>query len=249
MNDGKQAASWPYGEDKPESLSLLSHYNELAELAGSLAHEIKNPLSVIRMNMDLLAEDLEAANVPGQQRLRARVDMVHEQCTRLENLLNDFLKFARVRRLDLVSGNLNDQVQSVLEWFEVDARDRGVRVLPHLAADLPGILLDAETLQAALVNLVKNSLEAMSGGGNLTVITRVTRTGVALDLIDTGQGIDDRTALHMFEAFFSTKDGGSGLGLPTARKIIEAHGGRIGVQSDVGRGTKFTLEFPTPRRI
>ena len=68
-------------------------------------------------------------------------------------------------------------------------------------------------------------------------------------LIDTGIGMDETTALHMFEAFYSTKDGGSGLGLPTARKIIEAHGGRISVQSDVGRGTKFTLEFPTPRRI
>ncbi len=89
----------------------------------------------------------------------------------------------------------------------------------------------------------------MPNGGNLTIITRITRNGVALDLIDSGSGMDERTALHMFRAFYSTKDGGSGLGLPTARKIIEAHGGRIGVQSDVGRGTKFTLEFPTPRRI
>ena len=79
--------------------------------------------------------------------------------------------------------------------------------------------------------------------------TRLTRVGVALDLIDTGCGMDDKTALHMFDAFYSTKNGGSGLGLPTARKIIEAHGGRIDVQSAVGHGTKFTLEFPTPRRL
>ncbi len=89
----------------------------------------------------------------------------------------------------------------------------------------------------------------MPGGGALTVITRITSNGVALDLIDTGSGMDENTALHMFDAFYSTKEGGSGLGLPTARKIIEGHGGRISVQSDVGRGTKFTLEFPTPRRI
>ncbi len=228
---------------------LVSHYNELAELAGSLAHEIKNPLSVIRMNMDLLAEDLEAAETPRERRARARIDLVHDQCTRLENLLNDFLKFARVRSLDLAPGSLNEQLLSVLRLFDVQAEEMGIRILPHLDNELPSVLLDRETIRAALLNLVKNALEAMSDGGALTVITRITRHGVALDLIDTGTGMDERTALHMFDAFYSTKDGGSGLGLPTARKIIEAHGGRISVQSDVGRGTKFTLEFPTPRRI
>ena len=81
------------------------------------------------------------------------------------------------------------------------------------------------------------------------VRTHTTRNSVALDLIDTGSGVDDNTVLHMFEPFYSTKDGGSGLGLPTARRIIEAHGGRISVQSEVGRGTKFVLEFPVPKRL
>jgi signal transduction histidine kinase len=228
---------------------LVSHYNELAELAGSLAHEIKNPLSVIRMNMDLLAEDLADAETPRERRARARIDVVHDQCTRLENLLNDFLKFARVRSLDLAPGSLNEQLLSVLRLFDIQAREAGIRILPHLDNELPGVLIDRETIRAALMNLVKNALEAMPDGGALTVITRITRNGVALDLIDTGTGMDEQTALHMFDAFYSTKDGGSGLGLPTARKIIEAHGGRISVQSDVGRGTKFTLEFLTPRRI
>ena len=99
------------------------------------------------------------------------------------------------------------------------------------------------------MNLVKNALEAMEQGGQLMVRTYPTRKSVALDLIDTGRGVDDNTVLHMFEPFYSTKEGGSGLGLPTARKIIEAHGGRISVQSEVGRGTKFMLEFPIPKRL
>ena len=144
---------------------------------------------------------------------------------------------------------MNEQVTSVLRLFDIQAREAAVRILPHLETDLPSVLLDRETIRAALINLVKNALEAMPGGGALTIITRITRNGVALDLIDTGVGMDEQTALHMFDAFYSTKDGGSGLGLPTARKIIEAHGGRISVQSDIGRGTKFTLEFLTPRRI
>ena len=228
---------------------LLAQYNELAELAGSLAHEIKNPLSVIRMNMDLLAEDLREAETPRERRALAKIDVVHDQCARLENLLNDFLKFARLRNLDLRPGSLNEQIESVLDLYEAQADGSGIEVLRYLDADLPLIMLDAETLRAALLNLVKNALEAMPNGGQLMVRSRVTRTGVALDLIDTGCGMNENTALHMFDPFYSTKDGGSGLGLPTARKTIEAHGGRIDVQSEVARGTQFTLEFPTPRRI
>jgi len=228
---------------------LRQRYAELAALAGSLAHEIKNPLSVIRMNMDLLAEDFANPQTPKERRALTKIEMVSRQCTRLENLLNDFLRFNRVNRLDLRLGSLNEQVERVLDLFAAQAAEAGVEIVRYLDPDLPSILLNAETLQAALVNLVKNALEAMPDGGQLTVRTRITRQGVALDLIDTGVGMDERTAMRMFEPFFTTKSGGSGLGLPTARRIIEAHGGRIGVHSEVGVGTQFTLEFPTPARI
>jgi signal transduction histidine kinase len=228
---------------------LLANYSELAELAGSLAHEIKTPLSVIRMNMDLLAEDFEDAQNQQDRRKLAKIELVQKQCTRLENLLNDFLRFARLRNLDLRAGSLNEQVARVLDLYEAQAQELGVDVVRYLDPDLPSILLESQTLQAALVNLVKNALEAMPHGGELVARTRLTRTGVALDLIDTGEGMSESTAMHMFDAFYSTKNGGSGLGLPTARKIIEAHGGRINVQSAEGRGTQFTLEFPTPKRI
>jgi signal transduction histidine kinase len=215
---------------------LQASYNELAELAGSLAHEIKNPLSVIRMNMDLLGEDFADAQSQRDRRALAKIELVRRQCVRLENLLNDFLRFARVRNLDLHAGNLNEQIERVLDLFEPQAKEAGVEIKRYLDPDLPSILLEPQPMQAAIVNLVKNSLEAMPNGGQLTVITRATRVGVAFDLIDNGCGMDD-------------KSGGSGLGLPITRKIIEAHGGRIDVQSELGRGTKFTLEFPAPRRI
>jgi len=228
---------------------LRERHAELAALAGSLAHEIKNPLSVIRMNMDLLGEDFADPQTPRERRALAKIEMVGRQCTRLENLLNDFLRFNKVSQLDLRLGSLNEQIERVLDLFATQADASGIEVVRYLDPDLPSIQLNAETLQAALVNLVKNALEAMPDGGQLVARTRVTRQGVALDLIDTGIGMDERTAMKMFDAFYTTKGGGSGLGLPTARRIIEAHGGRIGVQSEAGRGTQFTLEFPTPARI
>ena len=137
----------------------------------------------------------------------------------------------------------------MLRAYQAQADSSKIGIERFLDADLPAIQLHSDSLQAALMNLVKNALEAMGEGGRLVARTYTTRKSVALDLIDTGCGMEESTAMHMFEAFYSTKSGGSGLGLPTARKIIEAHGGRIDVQSDVGRGTKFTLEFPTPKRI
>jgi len=236
--------------DIPESLDQLrTQFSELAAMAGSLAHEIKNPLSVIRMNMELLAEDFAEPQTPRDRRALAKIEMVTKQCTRLETLLNDFLRFSRVRNLDLRLGSLNEQIERVLDLYAPQANENGVEVVRYLDSDLPNIPLESQTLQAALVNLVKNALEAMPDGGQFVARTRATRNGVALDLIDTGSGMDEQTAMKMFDAFYSTKNGGSGLGLPTARKIIEAHGGRISVQSELNRGTQFTLEFPTPKRI
>ena len=229
--------------------SIRAQYEELAELAGSLAHEIKNPLSVIHMNIDLLSEDLNEIDSPITRRSIQRVNIVRSQCERMEALLRDFLKYARLRDIDLLPGSLNDQIEQVLRAYQAQADADDIDIEKYLDPDLPAILLHSDSLQAALMNLVKNALEAMERGGQLWARTYTTRGGVALDLIDTGSGVDDNTVLHMFEPFYSTKEGGSGLGLPTARRIIEAHGGRITVQSEVNRGTKFVLEFPIPKRL
>jgi len=228
---------------------LRKRYNELASLAGSLAHEIKNPLSIIVMNMELLHEDFEAMAHPEARRALARTKTVIEQCNRLETLLNDFLRFTKLSSLELKPGNLNLQVVQVLEFFETQAEKQGVEIKRYLDSELPSINLDPQTLQAALVNLVKNAMEAMPDGGQLVARTRITRTGVALDFIDTGCGMESNALINMFKEFYTSKEGGTGLGLPTAKKIIEAHDARISVQSEVGQGTQFTIEFPTPKRI
>ena len=235
--------------ENAEVQAIRNQYEELAELAGSLAHEIKNPLSVIHMNIDLLMEDLVESESPIRRRSIDKLEIVRQQCERMEGLLRDFLRYTRLSRIDLLPGCLNDQVERVLRAYRALADASGIDIQTYLDPDLPAILLHSDSLQAALMNLVKNAVEAMPDGGQLWARTTSTSGGVALELIDTGCGVDDITLMHMFEPFYSTKEGGSGLGLPTARKIIEAHGGQITVQSEVGRGTKFLLEFPVPRRL
>ncbi|MEM8733504.1 MAG: ATP-binding protein [Planctomycetota bacterium] len=235
--------------DDGDESELLKQYHELAELAGSLAHEIKNPLSVINMNADLLSEEISETEWPGKRRAEAKVEIIRQQCQRLEHLLRDFMRYSRLRSLDLTPGSLNEQIETVLRLFQAQADRDHIEVIRYLDSDLPSVMLHSDSMQASLVNLVKNAMEAMADGGQLVVRTYTTPRGVALELIDTGCGMEDNTAIHMFEPFYSTKNGGSGLGLPTARKIIQAHGGRISVQSEVGRGTKFVLEFPMPARL
>jgi len=229
---------------------LVDQYTEIARLAGGLAHEIKNPLSTIRLNMELLAEDFSAEpDHPLHRRALAKVKIVQRECQRLQDLLDDFLNYAKVRRLKLEPASLNQQVRRVLGFFEPKARQSKIELIDYLASDLPTVLLDAEAFHGALLNLVLNAQQAMPQGGQLVVRTFPTADGVALELIDTGCGMDEHTVGHIFDAFFSTKPGGSGLGLPTARKIIEAHGGQIGVQSEPGRGTRFTVKLPVPARL
>jgi signal transduction histidine kinase len=228
---------------------LVDQYNEIARLAGGLAHEIRNPLSTIRLNMELLSEDLAEPKTPQERRALARIDVVQQECQRLQDLLENFLNYTRVRQLRLEPTNLNDQVKRVLDFFAAKAAEARIEVVDYLATDLPSVLLDREAFHGALLNLVINAQQAMPQGGQLVVRTYDIGDRVALDLIDTGCGMDQKTAAQVFDAFFSTKPGGSGLGLPTARKIVEAHDGQIAVQSELGRGTKFTIRLPVPPRL
>ena len=233
---------------------LMDQYTEIARLAGALAHEIKNPLSTIRLNMELLAEDMEVQDAsetltPSQKRAAKRIDLVHRECQRLQDLLDDFLNYAKVRHLQLKPTDLNAEVNEALDFFAPEAAEAGVEIVKYLDPELPSVMLDAEVFRGALLNLMLNAKQAMPEGGQLVARTSASGDKVALYLIDTGIGMDESTAAQMFDAFFSTKPGGSGLGLPTTAKIIEAHEGRISVQSEVGRGTQFTIELPVPARL
>ena len=240
-------------EDDPET-SRAETYAEFAALVGGLAHEIRNPLSTIRLNMELLAEDFETKDSasPTKQRDRrakAKIDLVRQECDRLQKLLGDFLDFARQESLAPEPGSLNVEIEQLLDFFAPQARDGGVEIVRYLDPELPTVRLDRETFRSAVLNLLLNAVQAMEGGGQLVVRTRPSGLGVVLELIDTGPGMDSETLAKVFRAFYTTKQGGSGLGLPTARKIVEAHGGTIDIESAPGRGTKVTIWLPAPPRL
>lgn len=235
---------------KPDSGALLERYTEIARLAGGLAHEIKNPLSTIRLTMELLAEDFAGETDPKVRRSLRKIETVQRECQRLQDLLDDFLNFAKARPLRQEPTVLNEQVKRIVEFFRPRANEARVDLVDYLTGDLPTVLLDREAFQGALLNLLINAEQALDGKpGQIILKTYPAPEGVGLDVIDTGPGMDEETKSKVFDAFFSTKGGGSGLGLPTTRKIIEAHGGRIGVQSELGRGTQFTIRLPVPQRL
>lgn len=228
---------------------LIEQYTEIAQLAGGLAHEIKNPLSTICLNMELLAEDFADAESQRDRRALSKIAVVQHECQRLQSLLDNFLQFAKVRTVRFEASDLNQQVRQVLDFFAPKAKEAKIDLVTYFDPELPSVVLDRESFHGALINLVLNAQQAMPRGGQLVVRTKTTAGGVALELIDTGIGMDEKTSSQIFNAFFSTKPGGSGLGLPTVRKVMEAHGGSIRVESEVGRGTKFTIELPLPPRL
>lgn len=228
---------------------LMDQYTEIARLAGALAHEIKNPLSTIRLNLQLLAEDLDEEASPGQRRALKRTATMQQECRRLEGLLDSFLSFAKVRQLQLRTTDLNAEIQDLLDFFAPEAAEAGVEVIRYLDPSVPKILLDRQAFRGALLNLLINAKQAMPNGGQLTIATAPEGERVVIHLIDTGVGMDSDTAARMFETFYSTKPGGSGLGLPTTSKIIDAHGGTIVVETEVDRGTHFTITLPAPPRL
>ena len=191
---------------------LVDQYTEIARLTGGLAHEIKNPLSTIRLNMELLGEDLGQSDSPQDRRAMKKIALVQRECQRLQDLLDDFLNFAKVRRLKLEPSDLNLQVKQILDFFRPKAKEAQIDVIDYLTSDLPTVLLDRESFHGALLNLVLNAQQAMPGGGQLVVRTYGTADGVALDLIDTGHGMDENAADACLRRFLFNQERRLGLG-------------------------------------
>ncbi len=230
--------------DEQERARLLKQYSEIATLAGGLAHEIRNPLSTIRLNLNLLSEEVEQGESARDRRMLNKLVTLQRECGHLEDILDAFLQFARVGELRLHPTDLNAVVKQFVTFVQAEVTEQGIELSPHLDPDLPLVGLDETLMHQVLMNLVRNAEQAMPDGGLLELQTYEREGRVCLDIIDNGAGMDERTRSRMFKAFFSTRTGGSGLGLPTVRKIVEAHEGTIQCDSEPGQGTRFSISLP-----
>jgi len=239
----------PGGENK----SRRSRLAFLGTLAGGLAHEIKNPLSAMSVNLQMLREDLEKAETPREQRLLKRVGVLEREVSRLEQIVDGFLRFARGYQLKPEQQSMNRLLREVVEFWAAKAAAAGVDVQLVLEPELPDVSIDSTYLKQALLNLLNNAFDALtqhadgatkSGREQILVCSRKGKEGVEVLVIDNGPGIPTEVSAKIFDPYFSTKAGGSGLGLPTARRIVEELGGKLTFDTEVGRGTSFQIALP-----
>ncbi len=219
-------------------------FTELAELAGGFIHEIKNHISTLGLNLQLLAEDFAEPQNPRERRALERIQRLQHECERLVTVSNDFLRFARAQKIRCEPTRLDDLVSEMVDFLLPTAKQKNIAITWYPGGTLPEIPLDADLFKQALLNLLLNAEQAMPEGGEIILQASQEPGWVRLDVIDTGCGIPAEELLKLFTPFHTTKPGGTGLGLPTTRKIIEAHGGTIDVISEVGRGTKVTIRLP-----
>lgn len=214
-------------------------------LASGLAHEIRNPLNAMNMNVQMLEEELQG--VPGieDEEFGDLLDSTKSEIKRLERLVNNFLAYARPAKPRFEAMDMNVVVREVLRFLELDFRQSKVELKTDLEPLLPDVEIDETQFKQALMNLLVNARQVLTSGGNVSIATRAgSRGDVVLEIEDDGPGIPEEIRERIFEVFYSSRGGGTGLGLPIARQIIEKHGGTIELDSEEGRGTRFTIHLP-----
>jgi two-component system sensor histidine kinase PilS (NtrC family) len=215
----------------------------LGRLAANLAHEIRNPLASLTGAIEALAGTLEA-----REERDHLSQIVLRESDRLNDMIKSFLDYARPTPLALETANVSEILEDVLVLLEHRELPPGLKT----ARDFPALLrwtVDPQRLRQALWNLVLNAVQAMPAGGELTVTAAADDRTLTIAAADTGEGIAPEDLAHVFEPFYSTKAGGSGLGLALVHRIVQDHGGDIEVQSEPGRGTTFVVTLPLRRDL
>ena len=222
-----------------ESESLV----HIGQLTTSLAHEIRNPLSSVKMNIQILLK-----NVAFDGNDKRRMEIMSTEISRLEKILAEMLDFAKPLRLYLEPTSINDVIESCLDIMDVKIKEKNIAVKKKYSKRIPRVTLDRDKLEQAIINVLLNSVEALPAGGGIGILTRKeTSNGssIRVEITDNGPGITEEDLLYVFDPFFSNKKKGTGLGLSNAKKIIEAHGGKVSLTARQGQGIHFCLTIPT----
>lgn len=229
---------------------------DLGRLTGELAHEIKNPLSTIKVNLALTREALEDVDFAEPQPMLfqkgssalagavRKITIVQKEADRLEQILDGFLRYIHRPDLQLASVNLNELVSDMIDFYSPQAYSHKLMMRQSLTNEALICRVDAGALKQVLLNLFINAQQATNPGGDLMIRTARRGGAAVIQVSDTGKGIPPERLPLIFQPHSSSRRDGMGLGLATARKIVEAHHGTISVHSELGKGTCFTIEIP-----
>tara|TARA_R110000782_G_scaffold259836_4_gene350617 strand:- start:6640 stop:7518 length:879 start_codon:yes stop_codon:yes gene_type:complete len=227
---------------------------EIGSMTGGLAHEIKNPLSTIGLNAQLLSEAIADLELPEQDkgRMTRRVGALKLETERLRGILSDFLEYAGELRLAVAPADVGSLLEQLGDFFDPQARAGGVRLRVEAPRTPIVAQIDGPHIKQAMLNLMLNAVSVMNHPA-ITTRDLILRAepfdddgvpSVRLHVIDTGPGMTPETVEKIFRPYFTTRAGGTGLGLPTARRIAEAHGGRLELHTTPGVGSDFYLTVP-----
>ncbi len=222
-----------------EQLARAKHLSSLGEMTATISHEIRNPLGIIKSSAELLKkkmDKLEAKN--------ALPEIIVEESARLNDIITDFLNFARPHRPDLRRAQIEDIISKNLQYLEPELNRRRIHVVRDIQGPLPDIAVDADMLYQAFLNLFLNALQAMDTDGQLTISMKVVDQQLQVSLVDSGPGIDSAILDKIWDPFFTNKEKGTGLGLGIVQNIIEAHNGKIQLDNAASGGARVQIELP-----
>jgi signal transduction histidine kinase len=224
--------------------SLVSYSAKLAalgRLTSGVAHEVKNPLNAMMIHVELLKEQLEDSSPDVRQSL----DVIGGEIRRLDRVVQGFLRFMRPQELTLKPVDLNGMLQSVGALLEAESQSHGVRFVFELDGALPPVSADEELLRQAFINILQNAEQAMPHGGSVRIRTRPEGTDwVRVAVTDQGVGIAPEDLDKIFKLYYTSKPGGSGIGLSIVYRVVQLHDGTVEAKSQPGRGTALIVRLP-----
>jgi PAS domain S-box-containing protein len=225
-------------------LQVSERLVQLGRITAGVAHEVRNPLNSMRLWLENLKANLSEADELPQQAVR----VLDSEIDRLDTVVKRFLDFTRPPDMHQEEMVLKSLLEEVLGFARPQFERAGITVETHFGPDVPPVLADQQLLKQALINLVLNAVEAMPGGGRLTVSLHRRGEQAGIEIEDTGKGIAPEHHPRIFQLFFTTRPGGSGIGLASAFRTVQLHNGSIDFESEVGRGTTFRIELPLARQ-
>jgi signal transduction histidine kinase len=230
--------------DRREEEAQTQRIEGMTRLAAGVAHEIGNPLNAIQIHIGLLENEIKKLPKTKQSMFNRLVQVIASETRRLDQIVRSFLRATRRPPLRFRVESLNEALEEAAEFLRPEMNKRKTRLTLNLDKNLPSFLLDRDRLYQAFLNLIKNAMEAMPRGGRLSITTHFREKLCTVQFGDEGEGIEEKDLPHIFEAYYTTKEEGSGLGLSQVYQTVREHGGHIDVRTQIGRGSVFTLTLP-----